>query len=58
MSDSAEPSRASPPPVVPLGQRFADSPFLLLLASLLVMLVFYTGWGLFELASLTEAPLP
>jgi hypothetical protein len=47
-----------PPEPVPLGQRLLDSPFLLLAAALVVMFLFYTGWGLVEIASLSEAPLP
>jgi len=43
---------------IPLGQRLFDRPFLLLLACLVVMFVFYTGWGMIEIASLTPAPLP
>lgn len=43
---------------IPLGQRLLDRPFLLLIVCLVVMLVFYTGWGWVEMASLTEAPLP
>ena len=43
---------------IPLGQRLFDSPFLLLAACIVVMFVFYTGWGLVELARLTDAPLP
>jgi hypothetical protein len=43
---------------VPLGQRLYDSPFLLLVLGLLVMLVFYTGWGLVEILTLKPAPLP
>jgi hypothetical protein len=43
---------------IPLGQRLLDRPFLLLVAGLLVMVVFYTGWGLLEILSLTDAPLP
>jgi hypothetical protein len=43
---------------VPLGQRLFDRPFLLLAVGLVVMLVFYTGWGLWEIMSLTPAPLP
>ena len=43
---------------IPLGQRLLDRPFLLLAAGMLVMFVFYTGWGLLELASLGDAPLP
>lgn len=43
---------------VPLGQRLFDSPFLLLAACLVVFLVFYTGWGLWEMFTLEQAPLP
>jgi hypothetical protein len=49
-SDSDEP--------IPLGQRLLDRPFLLLAACAVVMFVFYTGWGLWEIATLPEAPLP
>lgn len=47
-----------PRETVPLGQRLFDRPFLLLVACLVVMFAFYTGWGLIELASLEQAPLP
>jgi hypothetical protein len=54
-----EPNKApSEPEEIPLGQRLLDSPFLLLIVCTVVMLVFYTGWGLIEMASLTQAPLP
>ena len=43
---------------IPLGQRIYDSPFLLLVAGIVIMLVFYTGWGLWEIATLPEASLP
>lgn len=43
---------------VPLGQRLFDSPWLLLTAGLAVMFIFYTGWGLYEIFSLPQAPLP
>ena len=43
---------------IPLGQRLFDSPFLLLAAGLVVMFLFYTGWGLWEILSMTPAPLP
>jgi hypothetical protein len=43
---------------IPLGQRLYDNPFLLLIAGLVVMAVFYTGWGLWEIHSLQPAPLP
>ena len=50
--------RAPEPEQVPLGQRLLDNPFLLLALGLLVMFVFYTGWGLWEIMKLTPAPLP
>lgn len=43
---------------VPLGQRLFDNPFLLLVAGILIMVLFYTGWGLLEILSLRPAPLP
>jgi hypothetical protein len=43
---------------VPLGQRIYDRPFLLLVLGLAVMFVVYTGWGLFEVATLPPAKLP
>ena len=42
----------------PLLQRLYDSPFLLLVAGIGVMLLFYTGWGLWEILTLPQAPLP
>jgi len=52
-----EPPR-KPDEKVPLGQRLFDRPFLLLIAGIVVMLVFYTLWGLVEILSLKPAPLP
>jgi len=52
------PSSDEAPGEIPIGQRLFDRPFLLLLLGLLVMFVFYTGWGLFEIYNLPEAPLP
>jgi hypothetical protein len=43
---------------IPLGQRLYDRPFLLLAFGLVVMFVFYTIWGLVEVMSLPQAPLP
>jgi hypothetical protein len=43
---------------IPIGQRLFDNVFLLLGAGLLVMLVLYTGWGLWEITSLPDGPLP
>ena len=68
--EGREPDRGSPgppaggpptgslPPEVPLGQRLFDSPFLLLAAGMLIMVLSYTVWGLWEILTLTEAPLP
>ena len=54
-----DPSR---PPVpsdrVPLGQRLFDNVFLLLAAGIVIMLLFYTGWGLWEITSLPTGSLP
>ena len=52
------PEQGDPPEEIPLGQRLFDSPFLLLVACIVVMFVFFTGWGLVELATLEQAPLP
>lgn len=49
------PDRQEP---VPRLQRLYDSPFLLLIAGLLVMFVVYTGWGLLEILTLPDATLP
>jgi hypothetical protein len=43
---------------IPLIQRLLDRPFLLLAVSILIMVVFYTGWGLYEILSLKPDPLP
>ncbi len=53
MADSSPPERD-----VPLGQRLFDNPFLLLVAGILVMVGFYTLWGLFELLRMPTATLP
>lgn len=65
MNDPASPSPSPPPPDpaaggerVPLMQRLYDNPFLLLIACILVMFVFFTGWGVLEILSLDPAPLP
>jgi len=39
-------------------QKVIESPFLLLLAGIVVMFVFYTGWGIVELLSMEKATLP
>jgi hypothetical protein len=52
MGDDAE------PPDIPLGQRLFDNVFLLMAAGIAVMVVFYTGWGLWEVLTLDRSPLP
>ena len=43
---------------IPLGQRLFDNIFLLLVAGLIIVFALYTGWGLWEVMSLPQAPLP
>ncbi len=43
---------------IPLGQRLFDSPFLLLVAGVVVMVIFYTAWGMWEILTLQPSPLP
>jgi hypothetical protein len=52
MDDDAEPRE------IPMGQRLFDNVFLLMAAGIAVMLVFYTGWGLWEVLTLDRSPLP
>ena len=54
---SATADKPVPSEQIPLGQRLFDNVFLLLAAGLLIMLVLYTGWGLWEIASLPTATL-
>jgi hypothetical protein len=52
----------APPPVVsepiPRGQQFFDNIFLLLILGLLIMIVLYTAWGMWEILTLPQATLP
>lgn len=43
---------------IPLGQRFFDSPFLLMVLGIVIMAICYTGWGLWEVANLPTSTLP
>ena len=54
----SRPSRESDHEPEPLGQRLFDNMYLLLAAGLLVMVVLYTGWGLWEITSLPTSSLP
>ena len=51
-NDSPEPGR------VPLGQRLFDNVYLLLALGLLVMLVVFTAWGMWEILSMPKGTLP
>jgi len=46
------------PGKIPAMQKLFDSPFLLLIAGIVVMLVVYTGWGMVEILSLPNGTLP
>jgi len=43
---------------VPLGQRLFDNMYLLLALGLIVMLVVFTGWGMWEILSMPQGTLP
>jgi hypothetical protein len=43
---------------IPLGQRLFDNVFLLLAAGIVIMLIVYTGWGLWEILTLPTSTLP
>lgn len=49
---------ASGPEQIPLGQRLFDNQYLLLVSGIIIVLILYTGWGLWEIHNLTPAPLP
>ena len=53
---TTQPTKQEEP--IPLGQRLYDRWFLLLVAGIVVMVTFYTGWGIWELMKLPNAPLP
>ena len=46
------------PEPIPLGQRFFDNVFLLLVLGLLIMILLYTAWGMWEILTLPKATLP
>jgi hypothetical protein len=52
---------AEPPPdpdAIPLGQRLYDRVFLLLALGIVVMVLVYTGWGVWEIVTMPTATLP
>ena len=43
---------------MPLGQRLYDNMYLLLILGVLVMLVVFTAWGMWEIMSMPTDTLP
>ncbi|MEK7401885.1 MAG: hypothetical protein AABZ80_05925 [Gemmatimonadota bacterium] len=43
---------------LPLGQRLFDNVYLMLALGVLVMLVVFTGWGMWEILSMPDGTLP
>lgn len=43
---------------IPLGQRLYDNMYLLLVLGVLVMLVVFTAWGMWEIMSMPADTLP
>lgn len=50
VNDAAEP--------IPLGQRLFDNMYLLLALGVLVMLIVFTAWGMYEILSMPKGTLP
>jgi hypothetical protein len=55
-----DPSPNDPPEGqrLPIGQRLFDNMYLLLALGLLVMLVVFTAWGMWEILSMPKGTLP
>ena len=60
MSDTphANPTPPATSEPIPLGQRLFDNVFLLMALGILIMVVLYTGWGMWEILTLPKATLP
>ena len=52
------PSDAASTEQVPLGQRLFDNIYLLLGLGVLVMLVIFTAWGMWEILAMPKGTLP
>ena len=53
------PDHAAPPDEQPpLLQRLFDNVFLLLALGIVIMLVVYTGWGMWEILTMPKGTLP
>ncbi|MBV6522874.1 MAG: hypothetical protein MNPFHGCM_03024 [Gemmatimonadaceae bacterium] len=50
----------NPPPAEspPLMQRLFDNVYLLLVLGIVVMLIVYTGWGMWEILTMPQGTLP
>ncbi|MFN8581181.1 MAG: hypothetical protein U0163_09425 [Gemmatimonadaceae bacterium] len=48
----------SPPDTPPRMQKLFDNMYLLLVLGILVMLVVYTGWGMWEILTMPKGTLP
>lgn len=58
MSGPEPAGRAREQEQLPLGQRLYDNWLLLMVAGIAIMAVIYTGWGLWEVATMPQATLP
>jgi hypothetical protein len=58
MNTLPEGGRRHEPDELPLGQRLYDNWLLLMIAGIVIMVVIYTGWGMWEIATLPQAELP
>lgn len=56
--DRRESPGEAKPDDIPFFQRLYDRPFVLLVLGVVVMLVLFTAWGLWEVLTLPAATLP
>lgn len=56
--DPSQSELAEPDEKLPLGQRLFDNMYLLLAAGVIIMLLVFTGWGLWEILSMPKGTLP
>jgi hypothetical protein len=58
MASPPKAGRSATPEEMPLGQRLFDNWLLLMIAGIVIMAVIYTGWGMWEIATLPTSTLP
>ena len=58
MDPSLDNDAGEPAEPIPLGQRLFDNMYLLLFLGVLIMLVVFTGWGMWEIFSMPKGTLP